>query len=260
MSHTWDPAQYLRFEDARARPFFDLVARIPERVEVRRVLDLGCGPGNMTLRLLDRFPKAKVTGIDRSKEMVREARSLALPGRLDFEVADLSLFAPQEPVQVIISNATLQWVPGHLNLFGRFVSWLDPGGTFAFQVPNMHDEPSHALLRELSSTAKWQDRFDGMHSADGTRTASTYLEALMELGCDVEVWETIYLQLLGGDDPVLEWARGTSLRPYLARLSATEADEFAAIYGASLRKAYPPGPFGTVYPFRRLFVIATRRN
>jgi trans-aconitate 2-methyltransferase len=263
---TWDPQQYLRHATHRTRPFLDLLARIPALpgAAAPRIADIGCGPGNVTALLADRWPGARITGFDSSREMLEAAARYAGPtpggGRLDFRRADAAHWTPEERYDLIVSNAALQWVPGHAD---RFPQWLDrvtPGGTLAFQVPGNFTAPSHALLAELCDTPRWRDRLDG-HGSRYVHILSphAYLERLTGLGCDVvDVWESTYVQLLQGEDPVLEWTKGTALRPVLTVLDEdrTAVREFVAQYRDLLRKAYPTGPHGTVFPFRRIFAVA----
>ncbi|MEV0113149.1 trans-aconitate 2-methyltransferase [Streptomyces sp. NPDC050844] len=268
---TWDPGQYLRHAGHRARPFVDLLARVPELPSAParppRIADLGCGPGNVTRLLAERWPAAHITGFDNSPQMLERAEALAGPtaggGRLDFAPADATNWTPPEGTyDLILSNATLQWVPGHPDSFPAWVAALAPGGTFAFQVPGNFDAPSHVLMRELSESERWRDRLgDTLRHADAVLSPTAYLERLVPLGCEVDAWETTYLHLLEGDDPVLDWVKGTGLRPVLTALGDdTEAREaFLYEYAELLRKAYPAGAGGTVFPFRRVFAVARKR-
>ncbi len=255
----WDPDQYLRFAGERGRPFGDLMARVGA-VDARTVADLGCGPGNLTRLLARRWPRARVEAVDDSPHMIdRAAQELAdLGERVRLTLADVRDWAPAEPVDVLVSNATLQWVPGHLELLDRLAGLLAPGGWLAVQVPGNFGEASHTLLAEVSGRPRWRARLAGVPRAR-VEEPGTYLARLAGLGLAADVWETTYLQVLPGEDAVLEWMRGTGLRPVL---SALEDDEdraaFEAEYGASLRQAYPRQPFGTVLPFRRIFAVARR--
>jgi len=253
----WDPAQYGIFGDERARPFAELVGRIGG-VEPRHVVDLGCGSGELTATLAARWPGAVVEAFDSSPEMIAAARAHAIPGRLNFTVGDVAGWQPAGPVDVIVSNAVLHWVPQHPELLPRWVDALAPGGRLAFQVPGNFDAPSHTLLRDLCRSPRWNDELGTIGRADSVLTPEEYLDLLARHGCAVDAWETTYAQVLHGDDPVLEWVKGTALRPVLAALGDAEAREFLGSYRTLLREAYPPAAHGTVFPFRRVFVIAGR--
>ncbi|MGN6522362.1 MAG: methyltransferase domain-containing protein [Actinomycetes bacterium] len=294
----WDPQQYARFAADRGRPFHELVAAVVDgrrlasgaelggvtgssgrwdAAPVRRAVDLGCGRGELTVSLLERWPAAHVVGVDSSAEMLADAAQQPLPveaerlgGGVTWVQADVRDWAPDEQVvggvDVVISNALLQWVPDHLPLLERFVSWLAPGGTLALQVPHNFDAASHQLLGRLRRSERWRDRL-GSVDERSVPTPSDYLAALhcvpVRAGqrLDVRVWETTYHQTLAGDNAVLEWMKGTGLRPVLGALqrddpSGAAAAEFEAEYGALLAEAYPREPWGTVLPFQRLFVLA----
>ncbi|MFE6285891.1 trans-aconitate 2-methyltransferase [Streptomyces sp. NPDC057877] len=252
----WDPAQYLRHADHRARPFLDLLARVPG--DPVRIADLGCGPGNVTALLADRWPTARITGYDNSPEMLAKAR--ADHPRLAFEAADARTWAPAPGSHdLIISNATLQWVPGHADRFPDWIAALAPGGTLAFQVPGNFDAPSHRLMRDLAESPRWRDRLAAtLRHDDAVLTPEAYLSRLTSLGCTVDAWETTYIHLLTGQDPVLDWVKGTGLRPVLTALrdDPQARDAFLGEYRAALREAYPSGPYGTPFPFRRVFAVA----
>jgi trans-aconitate 2-methyltransferase len=255
---TWDPAVYQKYGDERTRPFTDLLARVGS-TDPRFVVDLGCGPGDQTATLLQRWPAATVLGIDSSPDMIEAAQDHAVPGRLTFVQADLSTWRPDRPVDVLVSNATLQWVTGHLELLPRLAAMLAPDGWLAFQVPGNFDAPSHTELFALRETPRWRDRL----AAGAARGAYVhqpvdYLSALLRLQLVVDVWETTYLHVLSGDDPVLEWTKGTALRPVFAVLDGADLEEFLTDYGQRLRAAYPRAEFGTVLPFRRVFAVAHR--
>ncbi len=265
---TWDPQQYLRHSGHRTRPFHDLLNRIPDlprQDRTARIADLGCGPGNVTAQLTTRWPDAHITGFDNSPDMLKEAETHAGPtpggGHLDFAPADAADWTPEETYDLIVSNAALQWVPNHPDSFARWIEALAPGGTFAFQVPGNFTSPSHALLGELCDAPQWRERLN----THGRRfihilEPAAYLERLTDLGCAADVWETTYVQLLEGDDPVLDWVKGTALRPVLTALENDPAarEAFLAEYREALRKAYPTGRHGTVFPFRRIFAVAQK--
>lgn len=258
MPVSWDPEVYLRHEDARARPFHDLLARV-HAVAPRRVADLGCGPGTLTRVLADRWPTAAVVGLDSSAAMIERAAEYAEPGRCEFALGDVCDWRPVEPVDVIVSNATLQWVPDHLALLASWVEALAPSGWMALQVPANFDARSHALMREVAATPRWRDSLAGtLRHGDAVVEPERYVDVLARAGCAVDAWQTTYLHLLPGEDAVLGWIRGTGLRPVLDALAPDDANEFVAAYGALLREAYPQQPYGTVFPFRRTFVVAQR--
>ncbi|GAA3721462.1 trans-aconitate 2-methyltransferase [Streptomyces tremellae] len=268
---SWDPAQYLRHADHRARPFLDLLARVqdpPAPDGELHVADIGCGPGNVTALLADRWPAARVTGFDTSQPMLDRARAAyegPTPGggSLEFREADAATWAPDRPYGLIVSNAALQWVPDHVTSFPAWLDGLAPGGTFAFQVPGNFTAPSHTILAELCASPRWRSRLEGRLRFAPVLEPEEYLTVLLDLGCEADVWETTYLQVLTGEDPVLDWVKGTALRPVLTELGSCGDDGAAAAaftdeYRAALRKAYPPTPHGTVFPFRRLFAVARR--
>jgi trans-aconitate 2-methyltransferase len=260
MSVSWDPGIYLRHADDRGRPFHDLLARVGAS-EPATVVDLGCGPGGLTRVLADRWPAAYVLGVDSSAQMIERAVERAVPGRLEFVLGDVQEWAPEAPLDVIFSNATLQWVPGHADLMTRWVESLAPGGWLAVQMPSNFDAPSHALMRELAESPRWRDQLAGrLRHGDAVEEPATYLDALAGAGCAVDVWQTTYLHVLPGDDAVLDWVTGTGLRPVLDALSPAGAAEFVETYRRELRVAYPRQAYGTVFPFRRTFVVAQRQS
>jgi trans-aconitate 2-methyltransferase len=258
----WDPQQYLRYADERSRSFVELLARVQADAPAS-VVDLGCGPGTLTRTLADRWPNATIVGVDSSAEMIDAA---AEPSggfsRLTYVCADLRDWQPVGTPDVVVANAVLQWVPGHLDLISRIAGWLAPGGTFAFQVPANFDAPSHNLIRELRTSARWRDRLgEDADREAGVAEPDVYLAALVAAGLEPDVWQTTYLHVLQGDDPVLNWVKGTALRPVLTALEGDQAAtaEFLSECGAALADAYPPGPAGTVFPFRRTFAVGRAR-
>jgi trans-aconitate 2-methyltransferase len=250
----WDPELYGRFADQRSRPFHELVARIGVTAPAN-VVDLGCGDGALTATLAERWPSASVLGVDSSEEMLGSAAARK-SDRLSFVLEQIQDWRPSGSIDVIVSNAALQWVPGHVSLLPRFVSALTPGGWLAIQVPGNFEAPSHALLRTLCDSPRWSDRLGTAGRWPSTPAPSDYVRSFAELGCAVDAWETTYAQVLQGADPVLTWMRGTALRPVYERLSDEEAPQFEAELGAMLREAYPAQPYGTVLPFRRIFAVA----
>lgn len=256
---TWDPTTYLRFGGERARPFADLLARVPV-TGPRTVVDLGCGEGALTASLAARWPSAVVTGVDSSPEMLAAAASHAVPGRVGFVAGDVRTWTADRPVDVLVSNAVLHWVPDHPRLLPAWAEVLAPGGALAVQVPGNFRAPTHALLAELCHSSRFGTRLDAVApDPDAVLDPAGYLEVLAGAGLEPDVWETTYLHVLTGDDPVLGWVRGTVLRPVLAALDAAEAEHLTAAYAAALREAYPQRSDGTtVLPFRRIFAVGRR--
>ncbi len=254
-THSWDPDRYLTFADERGRPYVELLARVGADAPAR-VVDLGCGPGSLTVLLAERWPEAEVVGIDSSREMISAARERGSAG-VRYEVGDLRDWRPARPVDVLVSNATLQWVPGHLDLLPGLVDSVAPGGWLAFQVPGNFGEPSHTIRSDLAAEAPYAEHTRGV-AVPSSRDPAAYLEALAELGCAVDAWDTTYLHVLTGDDPVFTWVSGTGARPTLQALPGDLRPAFEEEFKARLRAAYPPGPAGVVLPFRRIFVVAQR--
>lgn len=249
----WDPSRYLAFADERSRPFAELLARVSAE-DVRTVVDLGCGPGHLTPLLTSRWPGARVHGVDASAEMVAAARDRA--DGATYDVADLRDWVRSgEAADLVVSNATLQWVPGHLDLLPALVERVAPAGWVALGVPANFQEPSHVLREELAAQEPYAAHTAGVASP-AAHPARTYLEALAGLGCAVDAWETTYLHVLAGEDPVFTWISGTGARPTLQALPDDLRGRFEAELKARLRAAYPPGPAGVVLPFRRVFVVA----
>jgi trans-aconitate 2-methyltransferase len=258
MAHRWDPERYLRYADERGRPFVELLARVGA-AQPATVVDLGCGPGNLTALLRERWPAARITGIDSSPEMIARARASA-PG-VDFEVGDLRAWvstAGGASVDVLVSNATLQWVPGHLDLLPALAAAVAPDGWLAFQVPGNFDEPSHTIRDELAAEKPYAEHTAGVATPDA-HDAATYLDVLAGVGCEVDAWETTYLHVLHGEDPVFTWVSGTGARPTLQALEAADPElrvAFEDEFRRRLRAAYPETGHGVVLPFRRVFVVA----
>src|SRR5579875_2456348 len=257
----WDAGQYLRFGGERSRPFFDLLARVGA-ADPRYVADLGCGPGNLTAALARRWPSAEVTGVDNAPEMIAAARASAPPGvgRLSFTLGDVRDWRPGRPPDVLVCNAVLQWVPGHHDLLIRWAGLLAPGGWLAFQVPGNFDQPAHTILREMAASARWRRALADAELGRQAGDAAEYAELLARPGYEVDAWETSYLHILPGENAVLEWAKGTTLRPVLAVLDEQQAAGFLREYGERLRRAYNRRPFGTMFPFRRVFTVLHRRG
>lgn len=252
-SPTWDPTRYLTFAGERGRPFVELISRI-EVDAPSTVVDLGCGPGNLTSLLADRWPNADVTGVDSSAEMIARADD----SRIGFEVADVRDWVTRPgQVDVIVTNATLQWVPGHMDLLPSLIDKLTSDGWFACQVPGNFTFPSHAILYELEAEQPYRQFTRGIaHPA--SEEPADYLDALTALGCAADVWETTYLHVLTGDDPVFTWISGTGARPTLQALPDELRPGFVEEYKRRLREAYPERDGRVVLPFRRIFMVAHR--
>jgi trans-aconitate 2-methyltransferase len=254
----WDPSIYLRYGDERARPYGDLVARVGAG-EPREVVDLGCGPGTLTIGLRERWPAARVLGIDSSEEMIASAAALGTD--VEFKVTDVYDWKPGSGTDVVLSNALLQWVPGHTDLLRRWVGELGPGRWLAFQVPGNFDAPSHRALREVGARPRWRDWVaDGLRDPASVLDPAGYAQLLVGLGCRVDAWETTYLHLLpeaGTEHPVVRWMEGTAMRPARAALTDdAEWDEFRAEVRTLVAQAYPVAGGVVAFPFRRIFVVA----
>jgi trans-aconitate 2-methyltransferase len=250
----WDPGQYLRFEGERLRPALDLLARVPLERPVR-IVDLGCGAGNVSAILKQRFPDADVLGVDGSAAMLAKARAAA-PG-CRFVEADAAAWQPDEPPDLIYSNAALHWLPDHQVLFPRLLSLLAPGGCLAVQMPAMHDAPFRALQYTVAARDPWAERLRGVGSAPPILDAGGYWDLLRPRAATLDLWETIYLHALRGEEAVVEWATGSSLRPFLEALPERERPAFRRAYADAIRPHYPRRADGTtLLPFRRLFLLA----
>jgi trans-aconitate 2-methyltransferase len=254
---SWDPAQYLRFGDERLRPALDLLARIPlDSPEL--VCDLGCGPGTVTSLLRERWPDASITGVDSSAAMLEKAR--ASGADIEWVEADLSTWTPVRPADLVFSNAALHWLDDHDQLFPRLIDSLSPGGVLAVQMPSNFSAPTHTAIADVVESGPWRERLAPHLRIGPVHDAATYYGLLRPCATRVDIWETTYLHVLEGEDPVVEWTRGSALRPVLDRLDAEEAEAFLGRYRERIRRAYPVEPDGkTILPFRRLFVVALRR-
>jgi len=252
----WDPKNYLTFAGERTRPAAELLARVASENPVR-VADLGCGPGNSTELLASRWPDAEIEGIDSSPEMIAKAKASGVPAQ--WTLADVAAWSPSHAYDVVFSNATYQWLPDHAALLPRLARAAVPGGVFAFQVPNNFDSPSHALMREIGAHGPWAAKLRNIRNI-GVLAPAAYYDILAPLCAAVDIWETEYLQVLEGDDPVYRWVSATGLRPFTDALEGTEREGFVAAFKAALREAYPKRAGGeTLFPFKRLFAVARKR-
>ena len=250
----WNPDVYLAFADQRGRPFVDLLSRVGAE-NPRRVVDLGCGPGNLTVGLGQRWPGAIIEAVDSSPEMVAAARERGV----DAAVGDVRTWTPKPDTDVVLSNATLQWVPEHVELLVRWAGQLSVGAWIAMQVPGNFEAPSHQAVRTVARRSPFTNPLRDMPFRDGSvvDTAAGYANMLTDAGCTVDAWETTYVHELTGEHPVLEWITGTALRPVIDRLSEEAWQQFRQQLIPLLAEAYPQRPDGkTFFPFRRVFVVA----
>jgi trans-aconitate 2-methyltransferase len=257
VSQRWDPAQYERFRGERARPFFDLLSRVPDG-PVRLVADLGCGTGELTRSLLERWPQATVFGVDHSAEMLARAAEGGATDRLRFVRADLARWEPEAPLDRIVSNAALQWLPDHGELLEKLTRLLAPEGVLAVQVPHNRGEGAFRLLDELVLEPTWRERLRDAGRRPSIETPAFYAERLLDLGLEIEMWETVYHHRMQNPSEIVEWMKGTALRPLLAALGPAEQGEFEGALLERVTALHPRGPHGLLFPFRRLFFVARR--
>jgi trans-aconitate 2-methyltransferase len=254
----WSAKQYVVFENERTRPVRDLLAAVPGR-DVKVAMDIGCGPGNSTEVLAAQFPGASVRGMDSSADMVAAARK-RLPN-LQFDVSSIETWQDKQPFDLILANAVLQWVPDHAALMPRLIEKLAPGGSLAIQMPDNLEEPAHLRMREVAEQAPWADKLKAASSSRADRKdANWYYECLRPHCSQLDLWRTVYYhQLQGGPAAIVEWFKGSALRPFLAPLDEAEQAAFLERYLAAITPNYPAQADGTVLlPFPRLFIIATR--
>ncbi|HVY20317.1 MAG TPA: trans-aconitate 2-methyltransferase [Bauldia sp.] len=252
---TWSATQYVKFEDERTRPARELLARVPLDV-VADAVDLGCGPGNSTELVAGRYPAARLTGVDTSDDMLAAARK-RLP-RGTFVAGDAATWSPPAPVDLIFANAVLQWVPDHVSVVARLMGHVRPGGVFALQVPDNQMEPSHAAMRAVAAAGPWAAKFVAPIAREVIPPVEAYYDALVPFGA-VDVWRTTYHHTMADAAAIVEWVKGTGLRPFLDRLDDRERPAFIAAYQARLAEAYPVRADGKVlFRFPRLFVVAQR--
>jgi trans-aconitate 2-methyltransferase len=253
----WDPATYSAFAAPRLRPALDLMDRIPVE-RPARVVDLGCGTGNVTRLLAERWPEATTVGVDSSPEMLAAAR--AGGGRVRYEEGDAGTWAAAEPVDVLFSNAALHWLDGHGTLLPRLLGMVKPGGVLAVQMPRNHGAASHTCMVEAARSGPWRDRLEPVLRPSPVAKPSFYYDVLAPVAAGLDIWESEYLQVLEGERPVVRWTMGTALKPLLDALDEPWRGRFLTEYAERIDRAYPLRADGrTLFPFRRLFIVATAR-
>ena len=254
----WNPRIYGTFLWERIRPAIDLLNRLDLSVP-RVIYDLGCGAGHITRRLAARWPSAKLTGVDASPAMLEEARRDDPNSTITWGEADIATWEPAEPADVILPTAALHWLDGHATLLQRLLGYLRPSGVLAVQMPRNHGEPSHTAIYETVEAGPWREKLAPLLRRRPVAAPEVYFEMLMPVASSIDIWETVYLHTLHGDNPVVDWTSGTGLRPVLQALNSEERADFLAAYGNRVALAYPSSPDGTtLFPFRRLFVVASR--
>lgn len=260
---SWDPTQYLKYSSERLRPALDLLARIPLTAP-ERIVDLGCGAGNVTAFLAQRWPRARIVGVDNSSEMLDKARASVTGGATrEWIEADIAAWSPAEPVDVVYSNAALHWQDDHARLFPQLFEWVAPGGVLAVQMPDQFAAPSHLALAEVVAATRWRDRLGPLRRSSPVLPAADYFRLLGELAQRVDAWTTEYLHVLPASrdevHPVVAWMQGTTMTPFLAALDAAAAQAFIGDVSARVGQAYPKLPDGRVlFTFRRVFLVASR--
>ena len=253
---TWDPAQYGKFGDERQRPVHDLLARVALDT-AQRIYDLGCGDGRVTGLLKARWPEAAIIGVDNSADMLAAAR--ANEPAVTWIEGDISEWRAPGLADAVFANASMQWVGDHQTLFPRLARMVATGGVLAVQMPRNHDAPSHECMREAAAAGPWRKKLGDMRPFPPVAEPDAYYDILAPHVTRLDIWETEYVHVLEGDDPVVEWTKGTGLRPYLTPLDDTERAGFLADYRARIARAYPRRADGrTLLPFRRLFIVAVR--
>ena len=252
----WDPTQYLAFGAERMRPALDLLARVPLEAP-RTIIDLGCGPGTVTKVLKARWPEAEVTGVDASPEMLERARDEAPD--IAWVEADLTAWRPEAPADLLYSNAALHWLDDHDTLFPRLLGHVAPVGFLAVQMPRNWEAPSHTCITETVLDGPWRETLEPLLRPSPSHAPEVYYDLLAPLAASLELWETEYCQILEGENPVREFVKGTQLKRFLDALAEPQRFEFEAAYGARVAAAYPKRNDGrTLFPFRRLFILAER--
>jgi trans-aconitate 2-methyltransferase len=254
----WDPALYTRFEDERTRPARELLARVPLK-QAARVVDLGCGPGNSTELLVERFPGVDVLGTDNSAPMLESARK-RLPG-VRFELSDIAQWRPQHAPDLVYANAALQWVPGHEQLIARLFDALAPGGLLAVQMPDNRNEPTHRAMRDTAQMTPWSQAIGDVTALrSAVLSLQSYYDILAPRAAQVDVWHTVYQHPMASPAAIVEWVSGTGLKPFVEKLPAALQPGYLAEYERRIALAYPPRADGKLLlAFPRLFIVAQRK-
>ena len=257
----WNPDQYLHFSDHRLRPAIDLLNAIPP-VEAKYVVDLGCGTGSVLPFLRKRWPEATITAVDQSPEMLAKAKASSPPA--NFIRADIAKWEPTEPVDIIFSNAALNWLDNHDQLLNRLAGFLTGRGILAVQMPRNHGRPSHTCVAEIIQQERYARKLKPLLKPAPVHPPAYYIESLSGLrskGASINIWETDYQQILQGENPVADWTKGTYLKPFLDALEGKDRSDFEALYREKIRAAYPQlGDGSTVFAFKRLFIVASKNG
>jgi trans-aconitate 2-methyltransferase len=257
MTDTWSPATYLQFGEERTRAARDLLAQVP-LATARRIVDVGCGPGNSTRLLLERYPGADVLGIDSSAAMLSQARQAVPDAR--FEDADAASWLPAPDIDLVFANAVYQWVPDHTAVLRRVLAALPPHGVLAVQMPDTTGEPTHQLMERVARDPRWASRLSGA-PRDPLPEVRAYYDELQPASTHLNIWQTIYHHVLDSAGAIVEWVRGTGLRPFLTPLTEEERVEFLGAYTQAIAEAYPPARDGRVLlRFPRLFIVAVKKS
>lgn len=250
----WDPTQYLTFGNERLQPALDLLARIPLKAP-KTIVDLGCGPGNVTGFLMERWPDANVSGVDGSSEMLERAR--AEHPQVSWVQGDMNTWAPESPVDLIYSNAALHWLDDHASVFPRIMSLVTKGGYLAAQMPRNWFAPSHTVITEVVKDGPWRETLEPLIRPNPTGGPEDYYEILTPHTSSLALWETEYCQILEGENPVAEFVKGSQLKRFLDALDEPLRTQFWETYCEGILAAYPKRADGrTLFPFRRLFIVA----
>jgi trans-aconitate 2-methyltransferase len=252
---TWDAEVYLRFSSERTQPSLDLVARI-DLPEAERIIDVGCGPGNSTAVLRHRWPNARIVGMDNSEEMIAAA-SKSYPGE-KWLLGDAATWTARRPYDIVFSNAALQWVPNHARLFPRLFEQVAPGGALAVQLPAHYVSPVHRVILQVADDPEWRELMETPGKALIKESPSFYYDLLQPLAKRLVIWETEYYHILDGPHAIIEWFRGTGLRPFLGALrDLDQKQRFEEMLLEGYSKSYPRQQDGRIlFPFRRLFIVA----